>query len=328
MKRLFGLIGLIGLWLISSALVTAQEVTLEPSAALPTLPPTPTPVPRPYPAGTLTQERVTLETFFTTLSQGVAGLLRVTGTGLSGCSVRFINKMVDCFLVPDDGFFALVVVNMEQNPRKYPLDVFAWFEDAARQTVNTEVEVTGTNFIKQNVELAPDKVYLIDPEVERTEFARLESIFATVTPERLWAGQGFQLPILGSELTSPFGAFRTFNQSFQTRHTGWDIRAALGQPIMAIGAGKVAYTGFMDIRGNIVIIDHGYGIYSTYSHLSQTHVTRGQSVNEGQIIGLVGNVGRTSGAHFHWEVAINGEFVDSTQFIQLWLPGLGPATVG
>lgn len=327
MKRSVFVACLIALCLLTAALVTAQqpEETTSPATAVPPLTPTPTltPIPRPFPASTVTGERATVELLFNAINQGGTGLLHVTGAGLAGCSARFIVQVVNCFPVPDDGYYALVAVNMEQNPRQYPLDVFTWYDDTQRQTINARVEVTGANFIQQNVNLAEDKTYLIDPEIERTEFARLESIFSDFTPEMLWAGQGFQLPIMGSELTSPFGAFRTFNESFQTRHTGWDIRATIGQPIMASGAGKVAYAGLMDIRGNLVVINHGYGVYSTYSHLSQIHVTRGQSVREGQIIGVVGNTGRTSGAHFHWEFVVNGQFVDSVEFINLWLPGMG-----
>jgi hypothetical protein len=317
----------IALWLTSAALVMAQQSgeTSAPATPIPPLTPTPTltPIPRPFPSSTVTAERATVELFFDAINQGGTGLLHVTGAGLAGCSVRFIVQVVNCFPVSDDGYYALISVNMEQNPRQYPLDVFTWYDDTQRQTINTRVEVTGANFIKQNVDLAPDKTFLIDPEIERTEFARLESIFSEVTPEMLWTGQGFQLPILGSELTSPFGAFRTFNVSFQTRHTGWDIKATLGQPVMASGAGKVAFAGLMDIRGNLVVIDHGYGVYSTYAHFSQIHVTRGQTVREGQIIGVVGSTGRTSGAHFHWEFVVNGQFVDSVQFINMWLPGMG-----
>ena len=91
-------------------------------------------------------------------------------------------------------------------------------------------------------------------------------------------------------------------------------------PVMASTGGKVAFAGHMDIRGNIVIIDHGYGIFSTYCHLSQIHVTRGQTIVKGQIIGVTGDTGRSSGPHFHWEIAVNGNFVDSIQFAQSWLP--------
>ncbi len=209
---------------------------------------------------------------------------------------------------------------MEQTPRVHDLDILAWYSDGTRQTINTQFSVTLGRFIKQDVTIAQDKAYLVDPEIERSELARLESIFAKVTTERLWDASGFMMPIPGGELTSPFGAFRTFNQSMQTRHTGWDIRATLGQPVLASASGKVVYAGFMDIRGNIVILDHGFGVFTTYCHFSQVHVTRGQTITAGQVLGTVGSTGRTSGPHFHWEVAVNGSFVDANQFYAMWKP--------
>ncbi|MBL8165344.1 MAG: M23 family metallopeptidase [Anaerolineae bacterium] len=304
---------------VTLPLVSAQEATPDPVMPTPGLVASPTPIPRPLPLNTLTAERATLEFFFTELEQGQTGLLHVSGAGMAGARARFVNNLIDFFPMPD-GFYGLLAVNMEQSPRTYDLDIFVWYDDGTRQTINTQFEVITGGFIKQDVTLAPDKAYLIDPEVERDELARLESVFSTITLERLWDSEGFQLPIPGGELTSPFGAFRTFNQSFQTRHTGWDIRATLGQPIMASAKGTVAFAGFMEIRGNLVVIDHGYGVFTTYAHLGQVHVTRGQSVNEGQVLGTVGNTGRTSGPHFHWEVAVNGGFVDANQFMLMWKP--------
>ena len=301
--------------------VSAQDETPEVAMPTPGLVPSSTPIPRPLPSNTLTQDRVTLEFYFTTLAQGNTGLLHVTGDGLQGARARFMNKLIEFFPEPDDGFYGFVAVSMDQSPRKYDLDIFTWFDDESRETINTQVEVTLGSFIKQDVTLAPDKAYLADPEIERNELARMESIFDNVTTTQLWDANGFQLPIPGGELTSPFGAFRTFNGTLETRHTGWDIRATLGQPIMASASGTVAYTGLMDIHGNFVAIDHGYGVYSTYSHFSQVHVTRGQSITQGQVLGTVGSTGRTSGPHFHWEIVVNGVYVDSIQFMQMWKPG-------
>jgi hypothetical protein len=281
---------------------------------------TPTTIPRPLPASTITQDRATLEVYFTSLDQGQTGLLHVTGQGLAGARARFLDKLIDFFPIPNDGYYAFIAVSMELTPRKYDLDVFVWYDDESRDTINTQVEVDTGDFIQQDVTIGQDKAYLVDPEIERDELARLQSIFSTVTPEQLWDTNGFQLPIPGGELTSPFGAFRTFNETMQTRHTGWDIRATLGQPVMASAAGRVAYTGLLDIHGNFVAIDHGYGVYSTYSHFSQVHVTQGQTITQGQVIGLVGNTGRTSGPHFHWEIAVNDTFVDAIQFLNMWKP--------
>lgn len=294
----------------------AQDTALPPT---PAAPPTATPIPRPGAAQSLSADGMTVDLYFSGLAQGQTGLVYVSGEGLAGARARFLNQLTDCF-PGDDGYYCLISTSMEQSTRVYDLDIFGWFADEARTTIHTQVEVGLGKFIRQEVTIPPERAYLIDPEIERGELARMESIFSTFTEEEYWDSTGFALPIAGSELTSPFGAFRTFNDSVQTRHTGWDLRTTLGQPVMATAAGEVAFTGLLDIRGNIVVIDHGYGVFSTYSHLSQVHVTRGQTITKGQIIGTTGNTGRSSGPHFHWEIAVNGVFVDSVQFIQMWLP--------
>ncbi len=322
MKQLMLLVCL-GVVCLFSGLVSAQEATPEatPDTLMPTpgLVASPTPIPKPLPVSTLTEERATVEFFFSTLAQGQTGVIHVYGQGMAGARARFMSSLVDFFPM-NDGFYGFIALSMEQGARAYDLDIFVWYDDETRQTINTQISVDIGAFIKQDVNLAPDKSYLVDPEIERNELARLESVFSTITLERLWDSSGFQMPIPGGELTSPFGAFRTFNQTLQTRHTGWDIRATLGQPIMASASGAVAYAGFMDIRGNIVIIDHGYGVFSTYNHFSQIHVTRGQTITAGQVLGTVGSTGRTSGPHFHWEMAVNGTFVDANQFMLMWKP--------
>ena len=281
---------------------------------------TPTPLPRPAPVSVIEQEGTTVELFFSSLAQGQVGLVHVHGEGIAGARARLFNDLVDFFPIDGDGFYGLLAVNMEQNPRTYDMTIFAWYEDNRRVNLVIPVEVTRGQFIRQDITMAPDRAYLVDAEIERGELARLESIFNQYTTERLWDEKGFQMPILSSQLTSPFGAFRNFNGILQTRHTGWDIRTTLGIPVMASADGVVAFAGRLDIRGNLVVLDHGFGVYSTYSHLSQIHVTRGQTIVKGQIIGVTGDTGRSSGPHFHWEIAVNGDFVDSIQFTQTWLP--------
>jgi len=306
----------------SLSLVAAQGVDESPIAPEATAAPilTPTPLPRPEPTQVMEQDGVTVELFFQAIPQGQVGLVHVHGEGLAGARARLFNQLVDFFPIDGDGFYGLLSANMERTPRTYDLAIFAWYDDNSRVTINIPVEIVRGDFIRQDITMAPDRAYLVDAEIERTELARLESIFSQYTSERLWDDKGFQMPILNSQLTSPFGAFRNFNGSLQTRHTGWDIRTTLGVPVMASAAGRVAFAGRLDIRGNLVVIDHGFGVYSTYSHLSQIHVTRGQSIVKSQIIGVTGDTGRSSGPHFHWEMAVNGDFVDSVQFTRTWLP--------
>lgn len=282
---------------------------------------TPTPLPRPQPVQVYEENGLRVGQFFSEIAQGQVGLLHITGADLAEVRVRLFDESIEAFPITGDGFYVLLAVGMEQNPRNnYEMDVFATTAGNQQLSLTLPLTVITGQFIRQDITMAPDRAYLVDAEIERAEMARLESIFSQRTEEHLWDANGFQRPILNADLTSPFGAFRNFNGSLQARHTGWDIRTTLGVPLMAAASGRVAYTGHMDIRGNFVAIDHGYGIFSTYSHLSQIHVTRGQNVVKGQIIGVTGDTGRSSGPHFHWEMAVNGKFVDSVQFTETWLP--------
>ncbi len=284
-----------------------------------------TPIPLPTrgarPASYLITEndRAQLHFFFQALPQGTTALMRVIGAEIANARALFVGDLIDFFPVEDD-FYGLIAVGMEQaTGRENALAVYITFTDGSRTTLEANVEIVQGSFIRQQVTLAPDKGYLLDTETEQSELARLESMLTGYEQERRWDETGFQLPIPAA-LTSPFGAFRTFNGTLNTRHTGWDIRTTLGQPVLASAAGRVVFAGMLPIRGNYVLIDHGYGVFTGYAHFSTTHVTRGLDVAKGQVIGTTGDTGRTSGPHFHWELAVNGDWVDSVQFVELWMP--------
>ena len=321
MKRLLFIL-LIVLGLSLTAL--AQEPPTEPPSSLDVVPagatpaPLPTRLPQPAPLFRVNGERASLEILFETLPQGATGLVRLTGEGIEGVRARFLDHLID-FYALDGSYYGILSAGIETPVRRYALDVFVTYADESREPINTQVDVTGGGFQAQEVAIPANKAPLLSPDVERNELARLESIFANVTLERYWDDKGFQMPIL-SALTSPFGAFRTFNGTLNTRHTGWDIATTNGAPIFASAAGQVVYAGLLDIRGNYVVVDHGYGVYSGYAHMSQVHVTRGQTVTKNQVLGMTGDTGRTSGPHFHWEMAVNGEWVDSVKFIEMWMP--------
>ncbi len=310
------------LLLIAPVLHAQDDAAPSPQAATPA--PLPTRGARPAPVTTLSGEIVRLELLFNVLRQGQTQLIRVAGLdgtfpALAEITGRFLDRDLN-FFAAADGYYALIAAGMEQpTARTNALTVSVLTPGDRSETLEANVEISLGEFIRQNVTLPPTTAYLIDPPTERTEIAQLLSVFAVITPERAWGSSGFALPV-ATALTSPFGAFRTFNETFNTRHTGWDFRVGLGAPVLASEAGRVVYAGLMPIRGAHVIIDHGLGVYTGYSHLSTWHVTRGQRVTRGQVVGTVGTSGRVSGAHFHWEVAVNGAFVDGAQFVRLWMP--------
>ncbi len=289
----------------------------------PTSEPLPTRGARPNPTFNFTQEGAMLQLYFATLPQGHTGLARISSPNnermISAVRARFLNELID-FFPADDGYYGLLAAGMESDTNaNTPLDVFVTFGDGTRTTINTTVQVGLGGFIRQNINVAAERAYLLDIETERSEIARLQGLFSMVTLEKMWDERGFQMPILAG-LTAPFGAFRTFNGAINTRHTGWDIRTTTGAPVQASAAGTVAYVGLLPIRGLHIVIDHGFGVYSGYSHLSEATVERDQRVERGQVVGMVGDTGRTSGAHFHWEASVNGYFVDSVQLLRLWTP--------
>jgi murein DD-endopeptidase MepM/ murein hydrolase activator NlpD len=287
--------------------VIAQETTTSP-----------TPVPPPVPIATLSGQGVTADIFFAGLQQGTMGVIRATGDVAEG-RVLFLNRQYNFVQFPD-AWYAFVVAAIDARPRDYPLSILLRNNAGIDSSFDRSITITAAGFLSQNFALPADRVFLTDPEVERNEFARLDALIGEIRPQKLWDSGGFNAPLDG-EVISAFGQYRVLNQNVQTRHTGWDTQAPLGTPVPAMAAGEVVFAGRLDIRGNYILIDHGYGIFTGYAHFSQINVERGQTIEQGQILGLSGNTGRSSGPHLHWEIAVNGEWVDGVVFLETWLPG-------
>lgn len=264
---------------------------------------------------------VTLDVYFTQLKQGRVGLLGLQGEGIHHAQAEVFRQEVTFFKLPDrDGWWALFAAEMEQTIRRYDLTVTVAFEDAPDQALFTQFDVISGGFISQTVTLVPDDRLerLLDPEIEANELARIFDL-ARSHDVTYWHGLGFAPPLV-AELTSPFGAVRVFNEALQTVHTGWDFNAPTGTPLLSMADGVVALATQLDIRGNYVLVDHGQGIYSGYAHLSVIYVTQGQSVQAGQILGLVGSTGRSSSAHAHFEMIVDGKWIDPVDFLQMAMP--------
>ena len=119
----------------------------------------------------------------------------------------------------------------------------------------------------------------------------------------------FVLPVEG-RLSSPFGLRRFFNGQPRKPHSGLDIAAAKGTPILAPAAGKIITTGDYFFNGNTIFIDHGQGLVTMFCHLNKIRVKPGQVVDQGQQLGEVGMTGRVTGPHLHWSVSLNNARIE------------------
>jgi murein DD-endopeptidase MepM/ murein hydrolase activator NlpD len=122
-------------------------------------------------------------------------------------------------------------------------------------------------------------------------------------------------PIVG-KLESGFGGRRNpFGGSGYEFHSGQDIDAQTGDPVVAGASGKVTFTGWQNGYGQLIVIDHGGGLTTRYGHLSHIDIEQGQTVERGQFIGRVGSTGRSTGPHLHYEIRINDEPVNPLQYL-------------
>lgn len=122
-------------------------------------------------------------------------------------------------------------------------------------------------------------------------------------------------PVIG-KLESGFGGRRNpFGGSSYEFHSGQDIDAAWGDPVIAGASGTVTFVGWQNGYGQLVVIDHGGGLTTRYGHLSHTDVAQGEKVARSQFIGRVGSTGRSTGPHLHYEVRINDEPVNPLQYL-------------
>jgi murein DD-endopeptidase MepM/ murein hydrolase activator NlpD len=157
--------------------------------------------------------------------------------------------------------------------------------------------------------------------VATAEASQLAELTSAVRPERLWSGP-FRQPLAApAARTTGFGDRRDYADGHVVYHGGYDLAAPDGTPVLAVANGIVVFAGALPQRGNTVVLDHGWGIYSVYAHLrlppGQAGTQLGQAVSQGQAVGAVGSTGLSTGPHLHWEIRLRGQAIDPGGWLAL-----------
>ena len=165
------------------------------------------------------------------------------------------------------------------------------------------------NVPREQAELDPEQ--LAKYEKERSHLQEVFRTFSEATPASL----ALREPVAGRRSGS-FGLRRVINGEPRNPHSGMDIAAASGVPVVAASDGRVLDTGEYLFLGRTVILDHGQGMLTLYSHLSEVNAALGERVAAGAAIGKVGATGRATGPHLHFSVYLNTAAVDPAIFLR------------
>ncbi len=251
--------------------------------------------------------------------QGQTLAVRVTLSEPASLSGDFEGRPL-LFTNDDSGGWALIGIHALQDVGIYSLALRARLEDGKESVTAVNVVVGAGPYATENIQLAPGREDLLDPDLIQVEQERMINLWSQLSQRPLWEDT-FGLPLADKQITSPFGTRRSYNNGpVDSFHGGTDFGAGSGTPIYAPAAGRVVLADELTVRGNAVLIDHGLGVFSGYWHQTEVAVQAGETVQPGDLIGYVGDTGLVTGAHLHWEMRVGGIAVEPMQWTQMAIP--------
>lgn len=153
-------------------------------------------------------------------------------------------------------------------------------------------------------------------ELDENNFELLSDYYTSTLKDvdKKLSGVPLGLPHKG-RVTSKFGYRRNpFTNKGRELHSGVDLKGNKGDPIAVTASGKVSFSGYEGEYGNVVKVKHPNGFETRYAHLSQTRVKKGQNIEAGAVVGLLGSTGRSTGPHLHYEILKNDKKIDPEKY--------------
>ncbi len=217
--------------------------------------------------------------------------------------------------------YAVTAISYDTEPGSYRLEVQVDGSEPNSDNLSAEILIAAKDFRTSRFSMPASRTEGWTAERLAEDREKVRRARETTEPYPLWL-ERFATPLEG-RVSSEYGAIRIINQNPPRRHTGIDIAADEGEPIIAPNRGIVRLAEFLLSGGYTVIIDHGMDLSSTYMHLHSLAVEAGETVERGEKIGTVGMTGFATGPHLHWEVNIGQVPVNPEQLLEnelLWIP--------
>ena len=223
---------------------------------------------------------------------------------------------INFFKLGED-WMGILGISVKQNPGKYNLAID--FPDG--EIFKKDLDIVERKF--------PVEEFLVSEELKKEGYTQskiaeeliekekplLDEVFKIFTPE-VYFKKSFIYPLDEIKITGSFGNIRKEEET-AIQHLGVDLKAGIGTPVYAVNDGVVLFSQETKMYGNALIIDHGFGIFSFYSHLNELKVLNGEKVKQGEIIGLSGKTGYALAPHLHFSIKIKGFSVDPLRFIEM-----------
>ena len=240
-----------------------------------------------------------------TLYQGDAFALKVAYLPDGTVPALTTNLLATRFTKEADGsYLAFIPLSYSTDPGDYSVAV-----TAGEYKWSATITVLKTDFPQQNLTIdtsAPGVAAASTTQAYEAFNNTMASLYLIVDEERYWSGSFIQ-PAQG-RISTEYATSRFTNGQLTSRpHAGMDFAAPENSDVLAGAAGRVVFSGFLDTSGWTVVIEHGGGLKSLYFHMNKTLVSKGDMVEQGQQIGLVGMTGYSTGPHLHFEVRVGNK---------------------
>ncbi|MFN2363635.1 MAG: M23 family metallopeptidase [Halarsenatibacteraceae bacterium] len=257
---------------------------------------------------------------FSTLEPEIGSFITIkTHSDLANGEVILNNQSFPIRADNNQGI-SIVPISYWWSPGEYTA---TFIDNQSRTWLKENIKIQTVDFDKSYLTIDDDQEEIVRPTDPERQARRekdqemVQAARAKSNQDRLW-NESFIWPLEG-RLTTDYGATRYHNNELANRHNGIDIAAPTGTPVTASNAGQVTLAADLLVTGNTIIIDHGWNIYSSYLHLNELFVEKGDHVTKGEKIGAVGSTGFSTGPHLHWSISYNRIFLDPRSFVDLEL---------